>query len=290
VIVVTLLGRLGNQMFQYAAGRSLAELHSAELVLDTSWMIHFRRGGGSERYELDCFDLDVRVCPVWEVARVPNPRRVVYWLQRLRPSRRPFLHVIAEDTSTNAFEPAVLSAPDDTFLARGYWQFEDYFVDHVPAIREAFTFPPLSPASEELADEIRATPAVSVHVRRGDYAGIGLLGFLDEAYYRRALETIAATVGELQLFVFSDDPAWCRENLRLPFPTTVVERPLPPERAWEDMRLISLCRHHVISNSTFSWWGVWLNPSPTKIVVGPKRWTQSPKRSGDPIPAGWIRV
>jgi hypothetical protein len=290
VIVVTLKGRLGNQMFEYATGRSLAERHQTELVLDTSWMIHFRRGGGSERYELDCFDLGVRVCPVWEVARVPNPSRVIYALQHLRPSRRRFLHVIAEDTSTNAFEPAVLTAPDNTFLVGGYWQFEDYFAEHEAVIRQAFAFPPLSEPSERLADQIRGTPAVSVHVRRGDYAGIGLLGFLDEDYYERALETIAAAAGELHLFVFSDEPDWCRENLRLPYPTTIVDRPLTPDRAWEDMQLISLCRHHVISNSTFSWWGAWLNPSPTKVAVAPKRWTLSPKRIGDPIPSRWIRV
>jgi Glycosyl transferase family 11 len=289
VIVSRLKGRLGNQMFQCAAGLGLAARHGTELVLDTSWMEQFRRGGGEVRYELDIFDMGVRVCPVWEVARVPNPRRAVYLLQRLRPSRRRFVHIVEEDTSTNAFQPAAVAAPDNTYLL-GYWQFEDYFADQAEHVRRAFTFPEMSVDSERLAEEIRASPAVSIHVRRGDYTRHELLGFLDEAYYARAVETIARTAGEIYLFVFSDDPDWCRENLRFHHPTTIVARPLCEERAWEDMSLISLCRHNVVSNSTFSWWGAWLNPSPSKLVVAPERWSLGTKRIGDPIPRHWIRV
>src|SRR5687767_7196827 len=128
-------------MFQYATGRRLAERHDVELVLDTSWTIEVGRA-----YKLGCFDLGVRVCPVWEVARVPNSSRVVRALQRMRPSRRPFVRVIAEQLSTNAFNPAVLTAPGNSYLC-GYWQFEDYFVDQEAEVRRAFEFPPLSAES-----------------------------------------------------------------------------------------------------------------------------------------------
>lgn len=288
VIVVRLQGGLGNQMFVYATGRSLAERHRTEFVLDASWMAP-HKGGGSVRYALGCFDLAERVCPVWEVARVPNPSRLVYALQRLRPSRRRFFHVISESRSTNAFVPGVLTAPDDTYL-RGYWQFEEYFVEHEPLIRRVFRFPPLSVEGERIADVIRTSPAVSVHVRRGDYVGHDRLAFLDEAYYRRAVGTIADAIGEVSLFVFSDDPEWCAKKLRLAYPTTIVQRSLPTGGVWEDMQLMSLCQHHVIANSTYSWWGAWLNPSPSKLVVAPKHWVRSEKRAGDPVPERWIRV
>lgn len=289
MIVTRLKGRLGNQMFQYAAGCALAERHGTSVVLDTSWMVQFRRGGGFVRYDLEPFELAAPVCPVWEVARVPNPRRWVYALQRLRPSRRRFVYVIEEDSRTNAFVPEVLAAPDQTYL-QGYWQFEDYFAGEADAIRRDFTFPPGDDETRRLAAEIRAANAVSVHVRRGDYTRHELLGFLDADYYRQGVATIAEAAPDIHLFVFSDDPAWCAAELRLPHPTTVVDRPLPEERAWEDMRLISLCRHHVTCNSTFSWWGAWLNPAPTKMVVAPTRWTLGRRRLGDPIPPSWIRV
>jgi hypothetical protein len=284
LIVVRLSGGLGNQMFQYAAGRSLAERRCVELVLDSSWTVEIGRP-----YKLGFFDLGVRVCPVWQVARVPNSSRLVRLLQRARPSRRPFVTVLAEELSTNAFDPAVLSASDFSYLC-GYWQFEAYFSEYADDIRRAFEFPALSVESQQIADRIRSTTAVSVHVRRGDYTDHAHLGFLDASYFHRAVETICTSTPDVELFVFSDDPAWCAQNLRFAVPLTIVERPLVPDRDWEDMRLMSLCHHHVIANSTYGWWGAWLDPSPSKLVVAPKKWVETEKRVGDPVPAGWIRV
>jgi hypothetical protein len=275
-------------MFQYAAGRRLAERHGTELVLDTSGILQAGGPNEHERNELECFGLVERVCPVWEVARVPNPSRVVYALQRLRPSSRRFVHPLSEDFSTNAFAPEVLTAADQTYLL-GYWQFEAYFADHEPVIRQAFTFPSMQTQSNRLAETIRARPSVSVHVRRGDYLAEDRLGFLDAAYYARAVAAVTNAVGNVHAIVFSDDPAWCRDNLELE-DATIVDRPLSVERAWEDMCLMSMCDHNVISNSTFGWWGAWLNPSPSKIVVAPTRWVLSPKRVGDPVPSRWLRV
>jgi Glycosyl transferase family 11 len=282
VIVVRLQGRLGNQMFGYAIGRSLAERHGAELVLDTSWTEQ-----GTTVYELGIYDLGVRACPVWEVARVPNASRTIRALQRLRPSGRRFLHVVAE-RSHDVFEPQVLTAPDDTYLV-GFWQFEEYFAAHEELIREAFAFPPLSPASERVAEKIQETVAVGVHVRRGDYSHNELLGVLDAAYYERAADTIAEQVGDLRLFVFSDDPAWCAAELRFRHPATIVDRPLEPDRHWEDLALMTLCRHHVIANSSYGWWGAWLSASPSKVVIAPKRWFRR-ETAGDPVPDRWLRV
>jgi hypothetical protein len=277
-------------MFQYAAGRALAERHGTELVLDTSWILQFRRDAGVVANELGCFYLDEPVLPVWEVARLPNSRTWVRTLQRLRPSgRRKFMHVIEEDGRTNAFVPEVLAAPDQTYL-RGYWQFEDYFAEQAAAIRAAFAFGTPGEETARIVETLPGTPTVSLHVRRTDYMQHPQLGFLDVDYYARAVEQIAGRIEGVRVYVISDDPAWCQAELRLPFPTTVVDRPLPHDRAWEDMLVISRCDHHVISNSTFSWWGAWLNPSPAKIVVAPTRWTLSGRRVRDPIPTRWLRV
>ena len=284
VIIVRLAGGLGNQMFQYATGRRLAEHHHVELVLDTSWTVEIDRP-----FELSCFDLTEQARPVWEVARVPNSSPVVRALQRVRPSRRRFLVVVSDDLETNSFQPAVLAAPNHAYLC-GWWQFEGYFIDHEATIRRAFVFPPLSDESDMIAEQISTTTAVSVHVRRGDYLSHSRLGFLDESYYRRAVESIRSRVGDTEVFVFSDDPSWCKRQLQLPVPTHVIERRLPVGRDWEDMCLMSLCSHHVVANSTFSWWGAWLNSSPSKLVVAPSRWVQDEKRVGDPVLDSWIRV
>ncbi len=285
VIVVRLQGRLGNQMFEYAIGRSLAERLGTELVLDSTAIVQGARRG--RRYELDCFDLGAKVCPVGEVARLRNPSRLVRTLQRLRPSRRPYLQQVAEDSS-QAFDPAVLASPAYSYLV-GYWQFEAYFLEHEALIREAFRFPTLSAEGRRIADEIRATQATSVHVRRGDYLQHEQLGGLDADYYRRGVDAIASQAGDSRVVVFSDDPAWCAENLALPNPL-IVDRSQARGDDWEDMHLMSLCRHHVIANSSYSWWGAWLDPSPSKIVVAPKRWVRTGARVGDPVPARWLRL
>jgi hypothetical protein len=288
VIIVRLQGGLGNQMFGYATGRSLAVRLGTDLVLDTS--LRMQQGLGTKPLGLDCFDHQARVCPVWDVARVPNPSRLVRTLQRLRPSRRPFVRPLDEDSTTNAFIPAVLTARDGTYL-RGYWQFEGYFADREAEVRSDLTFPELGEESKRVAAAIEShQPTVSVHVRRGDYVAHGHLSHLEETYYVHGVRTIAEAAGDLTAFVFSDDPQWCSENLRLPCPTRVVDRPLAPSQGWEDMCLMSLCNHHVIANSTYSWWGAWLDPSPSKLVVAPREWVLSSKRIGDPVPDRWIRM
>jgi Glycosyl transferase family 11 len=284
VIVVRLTGGLGNQMFQYATGLSLALRHGVELVLDTSWTLEMGRA-----YELDCFQPDARLCPVGKVGRVPNTSRMVRVLQRLRPSRRPWLHVITENHHTNEFDAAVLHAPDDTYLC-GYWQFEEYFSAHESEVRQSLRFPALTGDAERIAQEVQRTQAVSVHVRRGDYLKHEHLRILDVGYYTRATQKVIEVVGDARIFVFSDEPQWCAENLEFKSPTTVVDRSFDPQRDWEDMCLMSLCDHHVIANSTYSWWGAWLNPSPEKIVVAPARWVGSDHRAGDPVPRRWVRI
>lgn len=275
-------------MFQYAIGRSVAERAGAKLFLDSSW-IEQHPGG---RYELESFGLATELLHVRRIARLRASTRRRRLIQRLRPSPRPFLQVI-EEPSDFAFEPRVLEAEDRTYLT-GYWQREDYFARHEEQIRSDFAFPEPSAESAALAAQIQQAPAVSVHVRRGDYAGGAAsrqMGTLEPDYYRRAVGRIAAEVGAVQLFLFSDDFAWCRANLAFVHPTVPVERELGPERAYEDMQLMSHCRHHVIANSSFSWWAAWLDASPAKLVVAPKQWFRDPRLNAQHVlPPAWVRL
>ncbi len=193
------------------------------------------------------------------------------------------------------FDPSLLSAPDGLYLS-GYFQSEKYFRDVEPLLREEFAVR-RPPAGRNLAaaDAIRAADAASVHVRRGDYvtspATRETHGALGTDYYRACIAYLGDRVPDLRLFVFSDDPAWARRELAPPLPTTFVDWN-GPAAAHEDLRLMSLCRHHVIANSSLSWWGAWLaRGAGNRFVLAPKNWFRKPDLATDDLlPASWLRM
>ena len=177
----------------------------------------------------------------------------------------------------------------------GYWQSYRYFADAADKIRQELTpRDPMEPGNAAVAAEIDAVEAVSLHVRRGDYvtnAGAAPFhGLCSLDYYRAAVNHVRARVGAPHLFIFSDDHDWARDNLRFDLPTTYVVAN-PPDRGFRDMQLMARCRHHITANSSFSWWGAWLNPRHDKIVVAPQAWFADPKiDTRDLIPQGWTRL
>jgi len=289
LIAVQLTGGLGNQMFQYATARALAARRRTRLVLDSSWFQG--RGGGvttePRRYELDCFALDAEVVPIGEVARLHRT---------LVPSRKPVLRQLVEPEFGHPAD--LLNAPDNTYL-RGYWQNPTYFADFESSIRRDFTFrADVVAAVADRATQLAAArlPVVSVHVRRGDYVtdrGVGKrMGTLERGYYLRALEKLAAGVGAFQVLLFTDDPDWCSANLKLPYEHAVVSATRAEREAWAAfLHLMTLCDHHVLANSSFSWWGAWLNPSPRKVVVAPRPWLVDARwDDAHRLPREWVRV
>jgi len=287
MIFVRLVGGLGNQLFQYACARAVAIRRGTGLVLD---LRELSRGAAHAVYGLDRFAIAARV---GTEAELPPPRGRLpgYALWRAGLRRPRFLR--ERGLGVN---PAVRDAPDDSYL-HGYFQSEGYFADVAGQIRNELRL--LEEASGEnrrWLDRIEAEPrAVSLHVRRGDYAGSAkgqaVHGTCDGAYYAGAVAALRERAGiDPVLFVFSDDPAWARANLALGAETVVLDHN-PPSAAVEDLRLMGACRHHVIANSSFSWWGAWRNPRPDKVVVAPGRWFSDPALSNPDIcPAGWLRV
>ncbi len=268
MIVASLKGGLGNQMFQYAAGRRLAERHDTELVLDASWFASGSRGAETpRRYELDCFSHGAPV--------ETQPRPQAGWIRGRRDPAR--LRVVKERSF--AFDPSVLRSPDNVRLD-GYWQCEGYFADVATRVARDFT-PATAPddATAAVLSEIEQCHAVGVHVRRGDYvtgpSASAYHGVLTLDYYAEAMRAVRRRVPDAVFFVVSDDPAWCREHLTSVATVRIVAHN-PPDRGAEDMRLLRSCRHSVIANSSFSWWAAWLNPNPDKIVIAPKRWLAAP--------------
>lgn len=292
MIISSIIGGLGNQMFQYAAGRALSLRLSAPLRLDVSG---FSGYGLHQGFELS----GVFACNA-EIATEEEVRDLLGW-RAFRVARkilfRPSLAML-HGTSLIVephfhYWPGIKRVPHNTYLA-GYWQSEKYFSDVSETIRADFSFRhPLSNQNADLAGRIGQAMAVSLHIRRGDYLSdpktYAAHGLCSLEYYRAAVLHVADHVEFPEFFVFSDDIAWAKANLEMDFPCRYVNHNQGTE-SHNDMRLMSLCKHHIIANSSFSWWGAWLNPCPDKIVIAPRRWFANDNDVEDLFPAGWVTL
>lgn len=279
MIITRLHGRLGNQMFQYAAARALAAHRGVPVALDARGAM--ARGEG---VLTRVFDL-----PLAQPDALPPDRKaqpLAYYAWRLSGRAPRFRR-----ESGLGYNP-MFTAWDAPCYLHGYWQSERYFDQIADEIRTDFTFPDFSDsANTDMADRIGAGLSISMHIRRGDYLTLGAHALCDQAYYEAALARILDGLkGDPTVFVFSDDPQWAKDNLPLPVPKVVVDFNTA-ERDFEDMRLMSLCQHNIIGNSSFSWWGAWLNRNTGKRVAGPARWFGDPKLSNpDILPADWLQI
>jgi hypothetical protein len=177
----------------------------------------------------------------------------------------------------------------------GYWHSERYFSAVADELRPLFQLRDEARGrNAELLARMAAEPAVSLHVRRGDYAANpatkAFHGLLGASYYQAAVARMQELAPGARFYVFSDEPAWVRENLQLPEGSVMVDH--NGEAAQEDLRLMSACRHHVVANSSFSWWGAWLDPRPGKLVLAPRHWfrPESGVNDRDLVPSSWERL
>lgn len=290
MVIVHLMGGLGNQIFQYAAGRAVAHRNRTQLKLDVSAL----ERDAARSYRLHHFNIVESIATPDDVARFTKrdfwgriSRRVERYL--LPPYRR---SVFAQ--RFDHFDPDILRLRGSVYLT-GYWQSEKYFKDIEHLIRQDFTFRhPPDPENQKLARIIANTNSVSLHIRRGDYVSnprfFRKFGVCSLEYYQNAVAKIAEKTSGPHFFVFSDDIDWARGNLRLQYPLTFVAHN-GADKDYEDLRLMSLCRHHIIANSSFSWWGAWLCTYPPKIVIAPQKWfNKADCDTSDLIPGSWIQV
>jgi hypothetical protein len=285
MITVKLLGGLGNQMFQYAAGRRLALKHRSQLRLDLSDFDNSAHAT-QRHYELDCFKVIADITKQNLEAEFSEAKKTWRGQLKLQPS------VIIREPHLNFYKP-LLNAPDDVYLV-GYWQSEQYFKDIRTQLLKDFVY--ASPPNQKnltILELIKAQKnPVSLHVRRGDYvhdkSTSQFHGTKTTDYYNQAIDYVASQLDTLHLFVFSDEPEWCRKNLKFNHPTTFISH---NKAGSEDMRLMRACKHFIIANSSFSWWGAWLAESPQKLVVAPRQWFNDPSaNASDIVPESWYRI
>lgn len=294
MIIVKLMGGLGNQMFQYAAGRRLSLLNNTQLKLDISSLS--AKGNTPRDYELKHLSINAVIATAAEIdlLRWQGVGLVLKLLSaglRLVGKKCPLPSDYREPHFR--FDPSFSVSPDDRYLD-GYWQSEKYFDACTVEIRDEFAVrDPLEGRNLELAELISETESVSLHVRRGDFVNnaeaSNYHGICGLEYYDHAIKRISEDVSHPAFYVFSDDPTWVKANLVIPFPTTFISH--NASRGHEDLRLMSLCKHNIIANSSFSWWGAWLNQNSDKIVVAPSRWFTNPKiDTRDLLPESWLRI
>ncbi|WP_298257539.1 alpha-1,2-fucosyltransferase [uncultured Litoreibacter sp.] len=285
MIYSRVFGGLGNQLFQYATARAVSLRLETELVLDT----RLAPPGSHWAFALDHFNINAAIA---DPKSLPpgKDQRLKYAFWRAFGRNPKFLR-----ERGLAFQGSIKEAPDNSYL-HGYFQSEKYFADVLDELGDELRIiTPADTQNAEFADRIvGAGHSVSLHMRRGDYLGTpksnATYATCDEAYYLRALAKLSEGVGDIKVFVFSDDPEWVRENLKLPYDMTAVGHN-GPDKHYEDLRLMSCCTDHVIANSTFSWWGGWLDRKPDARVVGPAKWFNDPKLANpDILPDRWIAV
>ncbi|MFN6978103.1 MAG: alpha-1,2-fucosyltransferase [Gemmobacter sp.] len=282
-IFVRLLGGLGNQMFQYAAARALAARHGTGVVWDGRAFRHYRL----RPLLIDRLRVTGRAALPAEAARLAPWRR-----EMARLAHRAGLRTRWHFERSLAHDPGFDDLPDGTALD-GYFQSARYFAALRDRLRAEFApRAAAAPHNAALLAALRGGPFASLHVRRGDYAAqaatMRVHGLCSPGYYRAALARLHAAVPGARIAVFSDDIPWCRGALDLPAGTIFVEGNADaPE--W-DIALMAACRHHIIANSSFSWWGAWLG-GPGGLTIAPDPWFDDPALAGQGIvPEDWLRL
>ncbi len=269
MIILRLRGGLGNQLFQYAAGKALAMHHQVELKFDTyTYTLHPYR-----KFQLDKFCIEEKVASQQEINALIGGNKILRYINKryytiLNKNKvflQPHYHFY-----NNFFQ-----LPSQLYLS-GYWQSEKYFLPIEKVIRESLEPRlPFTGKNKELAAAMDTENAISIHIRRGDYTSnaryADFFGVMDDTYYEQAIAQIGKQVATPSFYIFSDDINWCKKRFASYPNVTFVEHNTGDD-AHYDMRLMSCCKHNIIANSTFSWWGAWLNQNPEKIVIAPKQW------------------
>lgn len=286
MITVKLIGGLGNQMFQYAFAKTLLR-NGYEIKLDISAFETYHLHGG---FGLDHYDITIPIASKEDLA----PFKINFLTKLKRKLKIPNKKMLEEKTL--CFQNDLLAPSDGTYI-HGYFQSEKYFKEiRADIIQDFMIKSPLSPYSESVKENILASSlSASVHIRRGDYVSNSqannIHGTCPLAYYHQAIELLGSKSENIHFYVFSDDIEWVKQNLKIYNAIYIdsKEKRIPHE----DIYLMSLCQHNIIANSSFSWWGAWLNKNNDKIVIAPKNWFNSPAiqiQASDIIPENWIKL
>ncbi len=285
MLIIAVVGGLGNQMFQYAFYRNLEQRErKVKIDIRSSW----KDGEDShDKYELNRIFLlrtDIATMEDRKIYHVNNNL-----ISRLK---RKIFHTKTQYYSFRLEETISFSEKffhmEDMYIYANY-QSEKYFENITEVIRRDYAFDPITVKNTLFFEQIKNTNSVSIHIRRGDYLrNADLKDVCTLSYYKNAIQEICRRITHPTFFIFSNDIPWCKENF--PLEKAIFVTGNTGRNSYRDMQLMSYCKHNIIANSTFSWWGAWLNANPNKIVIAPDKWFNGVDGTKDIIPERWIKV
>lgn len=289
MIRLILTGGLGNQMFEYAASKALSERLHEELTIDL-YALNKQTKGTKRQLELDIFDIDLNISSSWK------SKFLIKAFPLVEKNKKLFYRLFGyfRDNSAIVFCPEFEQLKGNIIL-HGHFQNELYFKKQEQIIRREFQFPELTDKKNiAIANKIKNSESISIHIRRGDYLSNeqakNNFAVCDKDYYTRVIDEINQQVNAPHFFVFSEDFDWIKENIN--FGDKLVEYIdwNKGKNSYIDMQLMSLCKHNIIANSSFSWWGAWLNTNENKLVYAPSKWFREEVRNKDLVnfyPSSW---
>jgi hypothetical protein len=273
MIIVKLMGGLGNQMFQYAAAKALSVRHGVTLKVDLSFLNDrsARENFTFREYELDCFDNSIPIATNKELSIFNPPNKIISSLKSFLGISGPMRYC----ENTFKYNVSFSELPNEILL-EGYFQSEKYFLQIRSLLLQDFKWrSPATGVNLSLTENIKSTNSVSLHIRRGDFAENKVInsfhGLCDINYYKRAISHINLNFENAIFFIFSDDINWAKKEIGMTSKVVYVDHNIGKESYW-DMRLMSYCKHNIIANSSFSWWGAHFNSNPDKKVIYPSKW------------------
>ena len=284
MVTIYLSGGLGNQLFQFSTGYALAKVKKTDLVINIS-----SYSSNIRSYELNVFEnIEIKY-------KIQKKSWKSSW-SILRLLSYFFENSVVTEKHPFKYDPSIFNCKKNTNLF-GYFQSEKYFINYRDELLGLLSFPPIiDDELIKLKSIICLENSVSIHVRRGDYVSnpqtTAYHGVMPIAYYKKAIERISKKISNPSFYVFSDDPEWVANNFNFIPQYTLVDVN-KGRNSFRDIELMSYCKHNIIANSSFSWWGAWLNKNKNKnkIVVAPKNWVSKKTEPLDDVtPEAWTLI
>ena len=285
MLIIACAGGLGNQMFQYAFYLSRKTMYD-DVKFDISWFNENKIHNG---YELErIFSLNIEYADAENLYKIGKPKNIIDKIIKKIFYTNNIYYMTAHDEAIKYLRD--IDKYNNGYLF-GYWQSEKYFETIKDEVKKLFDFKiPLDIQNKKLIIKMKDENSVAVHIRRGDYLKYDHLSNICTInYYKNAIEYIEKYVNNPYYYIFSNDIEWCKKNLNL-IKAIYVDWNKGND-SYKDMQLMSQCKHNIIANSSFSWWGAWLNNNPNKIVCVPEKWFDLPGcETRDICPDEWIRI
>ena len=280
MIIIKIKGGLGNQLFQYALGRAVALHHKSPLKLDLTIFKTYEL----HKYLLDQFAIQADMATENEISELKGKNNPLF--SALRKARLIKRKSYFKEKRSSHFDASVFKNDDVYF--DGYWQNELYFSGiRELLLREFESISSMSDVGCAYLECIKKSNSVSLHIRRGNYLNLKNVNVLDVDYYMKAVDYLRKSIENPTFFIFSDDLEWCKNSLGFLDNSIFVDR---TKTEIDDLKLMSFCQHNIIANSSFSWWGAWLNQNSKKTVIAPKDWLLNDPGSSNVILSDWVKL